>query len=302
MIFILGSSGFIGSNLVLFYKKKNIEIIGIDIIASSYTNVVFDLREYDKLLELLVLHNPVLVIDCAARTDLNGKNLNDYSSNFKIISNLILAQKTINFKILAFSSMLVNNINEFNYNDLSFYNPTTIYGESKMIYEILLTTSSNNYIIFRPTSIWGPGFKVPYRNFFDLIAKRRFFFIKKPVIKTYCYIENLCLQLDCAINNYPDYVLQKFYFLDGHYNILEWSNSISKGMGKSTIFTTSKIVIKLLGKIGDFLKIIKISFPMTSFRYSNMTNNNIVPFDLSLFNKNNFVNIDEAIKNTIESL
>lgn len=302
MIFILGSSGFIGSNLVQFYKKKNIPILGIDVISSPNTDLVFDLQDYDKIYELLALNKPEFVIDCAARTDLDGKDLCDYSSNYKIISNLIRAQKTINFKIIAFSSMLVNNILDFNYKDLNFYNPTTKYGESKMIYEILLTTSASNYIIFRPTSIWGPGFKVPYRNFFDLIKQKKFFFIKQPVIKTYCYVENLCIQLDYAINNFSQFVLNKYYFLDGHYDILIWSNSISKFMGNGKIFITPKIFIKSLGIFGDFLKFFNINFPMTSFRYKNMTNDNIIPLDSSLFNKTKNIEIDIAISKTIQSI
>lgn len=302
MMFILGSSGFIGSNLVQFYKKKNIQVLGIDLISSSYTDFVFDLQEYNKIYELLVLYKPEFVIDCAARTDLDGKDLCDYSSNYMIISNLIRVQKIIDFKIIAFSSMLVNNILDFNYKDLNFYNPSTKYGESKMIYEILLTTSASNYIIFRPTSIWGPGFKVPYRNFFDLLKKKKFFFIKQPVIKTYCYVDNLSLQLDYAINNYSHHVLNKYYFLDGHYDILSWSNSISMIMGNGKIFITPKIFIKFLGIIGDFLKIININFPMTSFRYKNITSDNIVPFDYSLFSKTNNIEMNLAISKTIQSI
>lgn len=61
-------------------------------------------------------------------------------------------------------------------------------------------------------------------------------------------------------------------------NIEKWANHISEQMGVR-IHRVPFSLIKIAGWIGDGLKMLGISFPMTSFRLKNMTTNNIL--DLS---------------------
>ena len=185
-IVITGTSGFIGSNLVKYYKD-NYNVISVDKNKSLNTDNNIDCAKYEDLKKLTDWSKVDFVIDCAARTDLNGNNLRDYDVNFLIIKNFIKLNRKFDFKIIAFSSMLVNKL-PINNEKIDRYNPNTIYGESKMIYETILKASDSNYIIVRPTSVWGPNFNEPYKFFFEYVLNGKFFVCDKNITKTYCYI------------------------------------------------------------------------------------------------------------------
>jgi nucleoside-diphosphate-sugar epimerase len=82
------------------------------------------------------------------------------------------------------------------------YNPSTIYGESKVITEELIRVNSLPYewAILRPTSIWGPWFGEPYRNFFDMMISKKYFHIgDRGCTKTYGFVENAVYQIDSIL-------------------------------------------------------------------------------------------------------
>jgi len=224
------------------------------------------------------------VIHLAARTDLNGKNLNDYNTNTVGTQNLIeILNQTPSVKRVIFtSSMLVCNPGYIPKHPTD-YAPSTIYGESKVLMEKIIRESKHNYewVIGRPTSIWGPGFGEPYRNFFDMLINKRYFHIgSKSSTKTYGYVENLIYQIDSIVNAPVEKIQGNVFYL-GDYdpiNIHAWANEIASEI-EITIKTVPYHLIKLAAFGGDVLKLLGIEFPMTSFRLKNMTTNNVV--DLS---------------------
>lgn len=288
-ILITGSSGFIGINLLQFYMSKGFKAINID---KSLPKRKENLKSWKKInildfnsLKLEIqLFQPDFVIHLAARTDLNGKILNDYDSNTIGTKNLIeILNQTPSVKRVIFtSSMLVCKPGYIpkHPND---YASSTVYGESKVLMEKIIRESSHYYewCIVRPTSIWGPGFGEPYRNFFDMVLNKRYFHIgNKSCTKTYGYIENLIYQID-SILNAPVEKIQANVFYLGDYeptNIHSWANEIASEIG-IRIKTIPYSIIKLAALGGDLLKLFGVKFPMTLFRLKNMTTNNVV--DLS---------------------
>lgn len=91
-VLITGGSGFIGTNLLLFFKEKY-EILNIDIRESNltelqkYTSIV-DITNYENFRNVVIGFSPDYIIHLAARTDLNGKFIYDYSANTVGVSNL----------------------------------------------------------------------------------------------------------------------------------------------------------------------------------------------------------------------
>src|SRR5690554_6065608 len=136
-IIITGGSGFIGSNLVEYYYDKNYKILNIDtkkpIEKFKRLWAEVDIRNYDLLEQIAVNFDPDYIIHLAARTDLDGKTLDDYSSNTIGTENLLkISDKLINLKRVIFtSSMLVCYPGYIPTNELD-YAPSTIYGESKV--------------------------------------------------------------------------------------------------------------------------------------------------------------------------
>jgi nucleoside-diphosphate-sugar epimerase len=282
-ILITGGSGFIGSNLIEYYNNKNYKLLNIDSKKPSdkfkelWAEV--DIRDYALFEKIVVDFDPEFIIHLAARTDLDGKTPDDYSSNTLGTINLLkISDKLTNLKRVIFtSSMLVCRPGYIPTND-SDYNPSTVYGESKVEMEKIIRDYNPNYswCIIRPTSIWGPGFGVPYRNFFDMIIKRRYVHFGKATTKTYGYIGNVIYQIENILN--ADKSIEKQVFYIGDYeptNIKLWADEIANELGIK-IPEIPLFLIKFAAYIGDFFKKFNIHFPMTTFRLKNMTTKNVV--------------------------
>ena len=137
----------------------------------------------------------------AARTDLGGATLADYAANTRGVENLIDAASssaTIR-RVMFASSRLVCKIGYQPAADDD-YCPSTVYGESKAIGERVVraraASAAWDWIIVRPTSIWGPWFGVPYRVFFDAVARGRYVHPRgRRIAKSFGYVGNTVHQL-----------------------------------------------------------------------------------------------------------
>jgi len=284
-ILVTGGSGFIGTNLIEFYLTKGFEILNIDIkkpkIESHFSFwKEIDIRNFSDFNDAAIEFQPDFIINLAARANLTGKSLDDYSSNILGVENLIKIANELNEvkRVIFTSTMLVCKAGHIPLHDED-YCPPNLYGESKAVGEQLVRKGKLNFdwTIVRPTSIWGPWFGPTYRGFFLMIMHGRYFnFSGKMSQKTYGYIGNTVYQIDSILNS--DRSVSKTYYL-GDYSptcIKEWANEIGKELNQN-IITVPRFAIWSLGKLGDLLQKIKIKFPMNSFRFENMTTDNVVP-------------------------
>lgn len=292
-ILVIGGSGFIGTNFVEYCLQSKIEVLSFDINPpkkATHYNIwrKINIEEYDSFKENLIDYSPDYIVHLAARTDLNGKTIEDYSANTKGVRNLInIINQLPNLKkILITSSMLVCHTGYYPKDQFD-YSPTTVYGTSKVETEKIVWENmpSCDWAILRPTSIWGPWFGEPYRNFFDMVISRKYFHIgSKGCTKTYGYVGNATYQIkQILFTETIDKNNKVFYIGDEKpTNIEEWGNEIASELGYK-IFKMPFFVIKCAALFGDVLKKVGIHFPMTSFRLKNMTTNNII--DLSATTK-----------------
>ena len=289
-ILITGGSGFIGTNVVDYFLGKNdVQVINIDMLPprnkehKEYWKEC-DIRHLEQFEDIVLAFNPDYIIHLAARTDLDGKSIEDYSANTIGVENVLkAAEKCSNLKkILITSSMLVCHTGYYPKDQFD-YAPTTMYGESKVKTEEIVWTNKLkcDWAILRPTSIWGPWFGVPYRNFFDMVKAKRYLHIgHNSCTKTYGYVGNAVYQIDQILKSDTHDENNKVFYLGDEPPIFieEWANEIAAELG----FKVPRMPFPLLrcaGWFGDFLKLFGIHFPMTSFRLKNMTTDNII--DLS---------------------
>lgn len=286
-VLITGGSGFIGTNLVEYYSSKGWHILNLDIVKPKRNDhkcfwTSCDINNYSSLENEILKFNPKLVLHLAARTDLDGKSLSDYKTNTTGTLNLIKCLRKLNDidRVIFFSSMLVCEIGyQPSFEDD--YKPTTTYGLSKVEMEKIIRENSHNYtwIIVRPTSIWGPYFDIPYKNFFDMIIQNKYFHIgSKTAKKTYGFVGNTIYQIDALLNSTEEKINRKIFYL-GDYNpidIREWANEIALELNNKKIIIIPYPLIKFLALVGDFINFFNISFPLTSFRLKNMTTDNII--------------------------
>lgn len=289
---ITGGSGFIGSNLANYINKFNFAKVYILDIKSppkclskniNYKQInllnKIEINSYIKNLK------PNYIFHLAARTDLNSTKISSYKVNYEGVRNLIEAcNKLSSIKRVIFaSSMLVCRLGYIPKNDYDFL-PPNAYGSSKMLGEKVIRESNINFswCIVRPTSIWGPGFKNPYSKFFELILKGRYVHIgRSKVYKTYGYVENTCFQMNSIMNASKKMIQgQVFYLGDSNkYIIREWAEEIADISKSKKIKTIPNLIIVLVAIFGSIMKFFRLDFPITIFRYKNMTKNNQIDLE-----------------------
>ena len=291
-VLVTGGSGFIGTNLVQYYLDRGAEVINIDIRPPrnpDHEHVWFeqDILERNALSERLCGFSPDYIFHMAARTDLNGKTIDDYAANTTGVANLVETANELPElqRVIYASSMLVCRLGyrPESYQD---YCPPDAYGESKVIGERMVRDQSRYgvpWLIVRPTSIWGPWFDVPYKSFFSAIQKGVYFHPKGKTIKrSYGFVLNTVHQLDCIahidINNL---VSRTLYLADYEpINLSDWGEMIRIAMHTSRIREVPVPILKAVAIFGDLLSFLGNSDPpLTSRRLGNLLTNAI--YDLT---------------------
>jgi nucleoside-diphosphate-sugar epimerase len=290
---ITGGSGFIGTNLINKLLKDHHQVVSIDIREPKVErhNTIFkkvNLCNREELESVILCYDPAYVIHLGARTDLNGKTLDDYDANIGGVKNLLsVLDQLKNLKRVIFASSMYVCQPGYVPQGFNDFKPHTVYGESKVLTEKIITDWDPIYTwtIVRPTSIWGPYFDEPYNLFFKIVLSGKYFHMgSKACKKTYGYIDNFIYQILSIINSNKDLVDQKIFYLGDYqpYNITSWADEIASTRSMK-IHNIPYSVFVLTAFFGDCLKLIGIKFPMTSFRLKNMTTDNF--FDLSEIKK-----------------
>lgn len=281
-ILITGASGFIGTNLLEDLKEKGHEVRNIDIHEPKIKERAdvfqkIDIVQYAPFEEAVLEFAPDYIVHLAARTDLDGKTLEDYAANTVGVDNMMkIVHKLPNLKKIVIASSKFVTRNGYQIKNQHDYCPHTKYGESKVETELRVWADQPqcDWCIIRPTSIWGPWFGVPYRNFFDMVMRRMYFHIGHiKCHKTYGYIGNAIYQIEQLLfNATPDEDNKVFYIGDEPaYEINEWADEIANELGFK-VPTMPVWFVKCLAKFGDFVGLFGVHFPMQSFRFGNMTN------------------------------
>lgn len=285
-ILITGGSGFIGTHIIShLLKDKTIRVLNIDKQTpkiDSHQSVwkQVDICDKDSLAQEVTSFLPDYVLHLAARTDLRGKKLTDYAANMEGVKNLLEVLRHIpNLQQAIFTSSMYVCRPGYRPENFEDYAPHTLYGESKVETEKIIKENNPSYTwsIIRPTSIWGPYFGEPYDKFFRIVLSHAYLHLgKKACKKTYGYIDNAVYQILSILDAKPDIVNRSVYYIGDYapYDITEWANEIAAHEGMK-IPQIPFFLFFLAGKFGDLLKVMGITFPMTSFRLKNMTTDNI---------------------------
>jgi len=145
---IIGSNGFLGSAIVNYLKKKKISYFTV---ARSKSNFNLNLKNYYKLKKLFIKNNFSIVINCAAKINLNYCEKNFKSAlkiNFHLPRFLAQMSELNKFKFVQISTdhIYKGKINKSNkeYDELSAINN---YSKSKIMAEKSIKNIKKNLII-----------------------------------------------------------------------------------------------------------------------------------------------------------
>jgi|tagenome__1003787_1003787.scaffolds.fasta_scaffold20967220_3 nucleoside-diphosphate-sugar epimerase len=278
-LLVTGSSGFIGKNLVATARADGWRVVGLDVRPGPTTDIVADICDEDALDEVLASRRPSHVVHLAARTDLDHRvGVAAYAANVHGVRNLVSAlsrTETVEAVVWA-SSRLVFEIT-YQPESMDDYRPTTQYGVSKVIGEVIVQDALPQLppsLIVRPTSIWGPGCEEPYRPFFEAVLAGRYVHPRgaRPR-KSFGYIENTVYQILSVLRS-PDFAtLHGRQLMLGDYEPLrlyDWAQRIAAVGGVRRVVEVPRTILRTAATLGDAMASRGRSFPLTSFRYSNL--------------------------------
>lgn len=283
-VLITGAAGFIGVHAMRHFASLGCEILGTDLRAPRVPFPagrfeVCDLLDADGLNRLVAGFSPTHLIHLGARTDTFGRrSLEEYAANTRGTENVIAAANaclTLQ-RIIMTSSRLVCPVGYMPQADDD-YCPPNLYGESKVEMERIIrrTPIRAEWMITRPTGIWGPGFLVPsYRDFFEQIRSGRYAHLGSAnPRKTFGYVGNFVFQMQRLLEAPAAQVQGRVFYL-GDYEpvaLREWADLIAAEFGRPRLRTLPLGVLRLLASAGDLaVRAGWSNFPLTSIRLRNM--------------------------------
>lgn len=293
-------------------------MLGIDLRAPNRLpeSAVFrraDVRNGSELLEALQDFRPVQLVHLAARTDLvKSPSLAEYSTNTIGVQSVLsaIARSTVERAVFA-SSRLVFAPTAMPRDSFD-YSPDTDYGLSKVEGELRVRDAAANLsedlILARPTSIWGPYFGIPYALFFESVVAGRYVHPRHmKVHKSFGYVENICLQILQLLGGTVDVDGRPVWLTDPKpLEIAAFANAIRAASRQRPVRQIPALALKGGAVVGDMLKRVGLEsvYPLTSSRLRNLTVNTVYDnsFERKLFNEGEFVSASAGILRTLEWL
>ena len=278
-VLVTGGSGFIGTNLVSAYRSAGTVVTNFDTEAPRNDAdrdlwVRADLTRYDELAAALHAFAPTHVFHLGARTDLDGEGVDDYDANVHGVTNVLRAVRSAPVPVartIVASSRLVCRLGYQPKSDDD-YCPTTAYGASKVQTERLVRAATDlPWVLVRPTSIWGPWFGVPYRDFFLNVARGRYVHpAGRRIEKSFGFVGNTTWQLHRLMTAPAADVLGRTLYLgdDPPIEVLDLARCISATVGIGA--TDGPALALKSAAAGDVAERVGVRAPLTSFRLNNL--------------------------------
>lgn len=281
-ILVTGGSGFIGTNVVSAYRKAGFEVVNADTAAPRNAEDSdlwrrVDITERSQVDELLAQVRPSHVLHLGARTDLRGRTVAEYGANVEGVSILLDALRSADRpaeRIIVASSRLVCRIG-YRPTSGEDYCPTTPYGASKVETERLVRRADDlPWVMGRPTSIWGPWFDIPYRDFFLNLSRGRYVHPRGLRIpKHFGFVGNTIWQLHRLMTAPSSAVLHRLFYLadDPPIEVWDFANRVSAAVGRPPPREVPLPLMRALARTGDvFGRATGKAAPLTSFRLDNL--------------------------------
>ena len=283
-VLVTGGSGFIGTNLCDHLLRQGVPTLNLDVAAPRNAShaaiwMRLDIRRAADLRMAVNDFAPDTILHLAARTDLDGKSLQDYAANTAGVESMVdaaLACKTVRRVVFA-SSRLVCKIGYTPTGETD-YCPTTAYGESKVAGEKIVRDRAFgapwDWIQVRPTSIWGPWFGVPYKLFFDAVARGRYVHPRGVnILKSFGFVGNTVQQLMAITAAERKMIDRKTIYLADYppIQVDKMAALIREELGIAPGKEVPMLVLQGLARIGDAAKALGWKQPpLTSFRLANL--------------------------------
>lgn len=283
-VFVTGSSGFLGAAMAARLREQNVKVIGVDVVAprravSHPDDRLGDLTDAGVVRSILEETRPDYVVNFAARTDIStSARVVDYRPNIEGVANLLGAIREVGTvrRAVWISSQLVSSIGRVPATDTD-YQPDSSYGESKVVTEKLvraLDGGATEWVIGRPTTVWGPGMSDHYLSFLRYLERRLYFHVgSAPIHKSYSFIHNATFQIERLLLADRAAVHGRTFYIADYdpIDLRAWCDALALALGAAAPPSVPIPVARLLARLGDLLNAtVAPSFKFNSARLRNI--------------------------------
>lgn len=290
-ILVTGGSGFIGSHLIEALQARGDTVVNIDTKAPLRPEQAaawreIDLLDRDAVAATIDELQPDAIFNLAAIADiLKGREA--FRVNTEGLENLLLATAAFERKpriVHASTQMVVGP--GYKPSGPWDYSPYTAYGESKAESEAVLRDWDGDieWVIVRPTVVWGPDLHVFAKATWHYLQKRLYFVpSKNSAHRTYSYVGNLVSQLIAAAELPADQVSGKvFYGGDAVLDSAVWLDAFALALTGKPARRVPYAFLRAMALGGDLSAKVGGPSPINSGRLYRMTQDHIAPLGESL--------------------
>lgn len=280
-ILVTGGSGFIGSEVVARLLKNGVTVANLDFKPPTWPEHQpywhdCDVRDAEGVGRVMAAVDPHYVLHLASDIDVTLTRIEEFQTTIEGTRNVAAAAQKMaqlrRFIHVSTQYVVTPGVQPKGETDLQ---PYTVYGEAKAQSEAIIRASAiEDWLILRPTTIWGPGHPKFSDAIWKYIANGRYLHpsAAKPILKCYGYVLNTAEQMVAFLDGDLSKTSKRvFYLADGSIDQDLWADGFAYAFTGKPAKRVPKQVLWALGSAGEILRMIGVRFPMDMGRYFRMT-------------------------------
>jgi len=176
-IMVIGASGFLGSNVVNYFRKRHkvVAVFNQHIIRyPGVTHFMYLMTDRDYMKRMMTLTRPDVIIYCAGITDFyDCVKRPRIAESVNSFGPVVIAQAadTLSARFILLSSSYVYDGQKGNFSELDVVLPQTVLGKSKLAGENYVRSKFLSYSVLRMAPIFGLG-SIYHPSVFDKIRMK----------------------------------------------------------------------------------------------------------------------------------